>query len=78
MTKHPIFLTCRLVVLAVLCCLTLPQAQAQVATGDITGRVADSSGAVVPTAGILIRNTGTGLARTYTQYWDRTCTDCDF
>ncbi len=41
-------------------------ASAQVATGDLTGRVLDPGGAVVPGATVTARNTGTGLSRTAT------------
>ena len=37
---------------------------AQVTTGDITGRVLDAQGNVVPNATVSVRNTGTGLMRT--------------
>jgi hypothetical protein len=50
----------------ILSCLTLGYASAQVATGDITGRVADPGGAVVPGATVTARNNGTGLTRAAT------------
>jgi hypothetical protein len=50
----------------ILSCLTLGYATAQIATGDITGRVADPGGAVVPGASVTARNTGTGLTRAVT------------
>jgi hypothetical protein len=46
--------------------LSLSYAAAQVATGDITGRVADPGGSVVPGATVTARNTGTGLTRAVT------------
>jgi hypothetical protein len=46
--------------------LSICYAAAQVATGDITGRVADSGGSVVPGASVTARNTGTGLTRAVT------------
>ncbi|MGH9754348.1 MAG: carboxypeptidase regulatory-like domain-containing protein, partial [Blastocatellia bacterium] len=50
----------------ILSSLTLGYAAAQVATGDITGRVLDSGGAVVVGATVTARNTGTGLTRAAT------------
>jgi Carboxypeptidase regulatory-like domain len=46
--------------------LTLGYAAAQVATGDITGRVVDPGGSVIPGATVTARNTGTGLTRAVT------------
>ncbi|MBF8305407.1 MAG: TonB-dependent receptor, partial [Acidobacteria bacterium] len=39
---------------------------AQVVTGTISGRVSDSSGAVLPGANLEIRNVETGFSRTIT------------
>ncbi|MGH9937217.1 MAG: carboxypeptidase regulatory-like domain-containing protein, partial [Blastocatellia bacterium] len=50
--------------------LLLGHAAAQVATGDLTGRVLDAGGAVVPGATVTARNTGTGLTRTATSNED--------
>ncbi|HEX2491823.1 MAG TPA: TonB-dependent receptor, partial [Blastocatellia bacterium] len=50
----------------ILSSLSLGYAAAQVATGDITGRVVDPSGSVVPGATVTARNTGTGLTRAVT------------
>jgi Carboxypeptidase regulatory-like domain/TonB dependent receptor len=50
----------------ILSSLLLGYASAQVATGDITGRVVDPSGSVVPGATVTARNTGTGLTRAVT------------
>lgn len=51
---------------ALLALILLPAlpALAQTATGDITGRVLDPSGAVVTNATVALRSTDTGLART--------------
>ncbi len=46
-------------------CLAAP-AVAQNTTGTITGRIADTSGAVVSGASVLVRNTATGEARALT------------
>src|SRR4030095_2430131 len=46
-----------------LCWLTLP-ARAQTVTGTLEGRVADQTGAVVPSALVVMRNVETGQART--------------
>jgi len=54
----------------ILSSLSLGYAAAQVATGDITGRVIDPSGAVVPGATVSARNTGTGLTRAVTSNSD--------
>lgn len=54
----------------ILSSLTLGYAAAQVATGDITGRVLDPSGSVVPGATVTARNTGTGLTRAVTSNSD--------
>lgn len=45
-------------------------AGAQVSTGDLTGRVIDPGGAVVPGATVTARNTGTGLTRATTSNED--------
>ncbi len=45
-------------------------AQAQVTTGDITGRVADAQGNLVPNASVTARNKATGLSRTTTSNED--------
>src|SRR5262245_59334914 len=50
--------------------LALGYAAAQVSTGDITGRVLDPSGAVVPGATVSARNTSTGLTRAVTTNTD--------
>ncbi len=50
----------------ILSSLTLGYAAAQVTTGDITGRVVDPGGAVVPGATVTARSTGTGLTRAAT------------
>jgi hypothetical protein len=47
-----------------LCLLAAGSALAQQTTGDITGRVTDSLGNVVPNASVTAHNTGTGLTRT--------------
>src|SRR5690242_4396838 len=52
-----------LLVLAVLLFGIVPSAMADV-YGVILGTVTDPSGAVVPGAKVVLRNTGTGLART--------------
>ena len=44
--------------------LSTAHAAAQTITGRIDGRVADSSGAVLPGATVTIVNTGTGLRQT--------------
>jgi hypothetical protein len=46
--------------------LSLGHAAAQVATGDITGRVVDPGGSVITGATVTARNTGTGLTRAAT------------
>jgi hypothetical protein len=46
---------------AIMCCSAL---QAQTATGTISGSVSDTSGAVIPMAGITVTNKATGAART--------------
>lgn len=50
----------------ILSSLSLGYASAQVATGDITGRVVDPSGSVVPGATVTARNTSTGQTRAVT------------
>src|SRR5687768_13441252 len=53
--------------LTVLCCLSLAATSAaQSLTGEITGRVLDSSGLGVPGASVTATNTSTGLARSTT------------
>jgi outer membrane receptor protein involved in Fe transport len=49
-----------------LCLATARTALAQETTGDITGRVVDSSGAAIPNATVAARNVGTDLTRTGT------------
>ena len=44
--------------------LFLPLAHSQVASGAISGTVADSTGAIVPGAAVTITNTATGATRT--------------
>ncbi|HEY7099256.1 MAG TPA: TonB-dependent receptor [Terriglobales bacterium] len=53
------------VLLLLITCLALPLA-AQKITGDISGDVTDSSGAVVPHVTVSAENVGTGLTRTAT------------
>lgn len=56
-----------LITFAVFVLLLIPRAQAQVSsTGAITGRVADPSNAVVPSANVTLRNDNTGEVRTTT------------
>lgn len=55
-------LRCMSVVLLVGCVISLP-AFAQTITGDISGDVTDSTGAVVPNVTVTAENTGTGLSR---------------
>ena len=38
--------------------------EAQIPTGDLTGRIVDASGAAIPNVSVTARNTGTGLVRT--------------
>lgn len=45
---------------------SITNARGQVTTGDITGRVLDAQGRVVPGATVTARNKGTGLTRTAT------------
>ena len=52
------------ILLAALVCLTGPSAFAQRITGDISGNVTDSSGAVVANVTVTVRNLGTGVERT--------------
>ncbi len=66
MTRQTKILRCCFAALVTFCCLSFGQTFAQVATGDVTGRVLDATGAVVPNATLTARNTGTGLARTAT------------
>jgi len=57
----------RLWIHSMLCLLLLaamPYLVAQVNTGDVVGKVTDTSGAVMPGARVTIKNTGTGVART--------------
>ena len=56
-------LTCFVVCLVL---STAVLAQSQATTGVIQGTVFDQSGAVVPGASVVIRNTGTGFQRTVT------------
>ena len=52
-----------LAILALLCCVAPPEANAQAVTGTILGVVKDSSGALVPGATVTVVNTGTGFSR---------------
>ncbi len=52
-------------VLALLICITVP-GYGQVTSGDITGRITDSQGNVVPGATVAATNKGTGAVRTTT------------
>ncbi len=59
--------------LAFLCLFTIllvAPVLAQVTTGDITGRVADAQGNLVPNASVTARNKATGLSRTTTSNED--------
>jgi Carboxypeptidase regulatory-like domain/TonB dependent receptor-like, beta-barrel len=66
MTRQIKVLRCCFATLIISCCFSLGQTFAQVATGDVTGRVLDATGAVVPNATVTVRNAATGLARTAT------------
>lgn len=46
-----------------ICALTSVPALAQVPTGQISGRVTDSSGAVLPGVDVTVTQTATGLVR---------------
>ncbi|HEV2707139.1 MAG TPA: carboxypeptidase regulatory-like domain-containing protein [Pyrinomonadaceae bacterium] len=63
MTPHHRIALHRLTSLLALCLLLTATAFAQVTTGDITGRVLDAQGNVVPNATISVRNLSTGLTR---------------
>ncbi len=62
--SHPILLYA-FTILFVLS-FSITNARGQVTTGDITGRVLDAQGRVVPGATVTARNKGTGLTRTAT------------
>ena len=51
------------VLLALLAGLHAPAAYAQVPTGQISGRVTDTSGAVLPGVDVTVTQTSTGLVR---------------
>jgi hypothetical protein len=52
----------RLAFFALLTCLLPPQARAQSIFGSLQGSVSDESGAVIPSARVQLRNSGTGVA----------------
>lgn len=54
----------RCVCVLFLCLVAAISCHAQVITGQITGRITDPSGALVPDAGVTIKNNDTGLERT--------------
>lgn len=54
------------VIVALLLMTTISNLPAQVTTADVTGRVADQSGAAVPNATVTARNAATGFARSTT------------
>jgi hypothetical protein len=64
MSGYRLFFKRTITSLAALLCLSAAAASAQVVTADVTGRVADPSGAAVVGATVTARNTGTGLSRT--------------
>ena len=66
MTRYRIALIRICASVLILSSLSLGYASAQVATGDITGRVLDPSASVVPGATVTARNTGTALTRAVT------------
>ncbi len=63
MTPHQRTALHKLTSLLALCLLLTMTAFAQVTTGDITGRVLDAQGNVVPNATVSVRNLATGLTR---------------
>ena len=56
--------TCLAFTIAILLCLASQSFGQTITTGDVTGTVKDSSGAVVPAATVTLKSTDTGEART--------------
>lgn len=63
--KRTLITASRLFLLLMMCFVALPSV-AQFDTGAITGTVTDPSGAIVPSAKVTARNTGTGLQKSTT------------
>ncbi len=66
MTSARVRFTFGFIIVAALIQLLDPALEGQVATGNFTGTVVDSSGAVVPGVTVKLTNTGTGFSRTVT------------